>query len=110
MCIYNHLLDVVSLLLTIWFHYINVNVVLETIIYAMLSTVNTCELIIPKILLLYILCYHTCSVVIYVLLLYLFCYHIYFVIIFLLLSYLFCYHIGSVGEAACDYIYGCDYV
>ena len=47
MCIYNHLLDLVDLLLTIWFHYINMNVVLETVMYAILSTVNTCELIIP---------------------------------------------------------------
>ena len=47
MCIYNHLLDLVGLLLTIWFNYININVVLETVMYAMLSTVNTCELIIP---------------------------------------------------------------
>ena len=48
MCIYNHLLDLVGLLLTIWFHYINnMNVVLDTAMYAILSTVNTCELIIP---------------------------------------------------------------
>ena len=47
MCIYNPLLDLVGLLLTIWFHYINMNVVLETVMYAILSTVNTCELIIP---------------------------------------------------------------
>ena len=47
MCIYNHLLDLVGLLLTIWFHYINMNVVLETVMYAILSTVNTYELIIP---------------------------------------------------------------
>ena len=33
MCIYNHLLDLVGLLLTIWFHYINMNVVLETVMY-----------------------------------------------------------------------------
>ena len=45
MCIYKHLLDLVGLSLTIWFHYINMNVVLETVIYAILSTVNTCELI-----------------------------------------------------------------
>ena len=25
MCIYNHILDLVGLLLTIWFHYINMN-------------------------------------------------------------------------------------
>ena len=47
MCIYNYLLDLVGLLLTIWFYYINMNVVLETVMYAMLSTVNTCELLIP---------------------------------------------------------------
>ena len=46
-CIYNHLLDLVGLLLTIWFHYINMNVVLETVMYAILSTVNSYELIIP---------------------------------------------------------------
>ena len=47
MCIYNHILDLVSLLLTIWFLNINMNTVLETVMCAMLSTVNTCELIIP---------------------------------------------------------------
>ena len=47
MCIYNHLLDLVGLLLTIWFHYINMNVVLETVMYAIPSTVNSYELIIP---------------------------------------------------------------
>ena len=47
MCIYNYLLDLVGLLLTIWFYYINMNVVLETVMYAMLSTVNTCEPLIP---------------------------------------------------------------
>ena len=36
-----------SLLLTIWVHYINMNVVLETVMYAILSTVNSYELIIP---------------------------------------------------------------
>ena len=44
----------------------------------------------PKIVLLYILCYHICPVIIS---------------IFVLLSYLFCYNIGSVCEAACDYIF-----
>ena len=33
---YNHLLDLVGLLLTIWFHYINMNVVLESAMYAIL--------------------------------------------------------------------------
>ena len=39
-------MDLVGLLLTIWFHYINMNVVLKNVMYAILSTVNTCELII----------------------------------------------------------------
>ena len=48
MCIYNYILDLVGLLLKIWFYYINMNAVLETVMCAMLSTVNTCELIIPR--------------------------------------------------------------
>ena len=47
MCIYNHILDLVGLLLTIWFHYINMSTAIETVMCAMLLTVNTCELIIP---------------------------------------------------------------
>ena len=47
MCIYNHLLDLVGLLQTILIHYINMNAVLETVMYAMLSTINTYLLIIP---------------------------------------------------------------
>ena len=47
MCIYNNILDLVGVLLTIWFHYINMNAVLKTVMCAMLSMVNTCELIIP---------------------------------------------------------------
>ena len=64
------------------------NVVLETVMYAILSTVNTSELTIP----LWVprFCYYTYFVTISDLLLYL---------------YLFCYHIGFVGEAACDYIF-----
>ena len=47
MCKKNHILDLVGLLLTIWFQYINMIAVLETVMYAMLSTVNTCLLILP---------------------------------------------------------------
>ena len=61
------------------------NVVLETVMYAMLSTVNTCELIIP--LSNPTFCYYIYFVTISILLLYLylFCYHICFVIISVLL-------------------------
>ena len=67
------------------------NVVLETVMYAILSTVNTCELIIP--LRNPRFCYYAYFVNISDLLLYLylFCYHICFVIIFVLLSYRFCW-------------------
>ena len=44
MRIYNHLLNLVGSLLTIWFHHNNMNVVLEIVMYAMLSPVNMCEL------------------------------------------------------------------
>ena len=43
-CVIN---TVITVLLTIWFHYINMNGVFETVMCAMLSTVNTCLLIIP---------------------------------------------------------------
>ena len=52
------------------------NVVLETVMYAILSTVNTCELIIPLthdfVTIYRLLCCHICFVAISVLLLYLF--------------------------------------
>ena len=89
MCIYNDLLDLVGLLLTIWFDYINMNVVLETVMYAILSTVNTCELIIPLSDLRF--CYYIYLVSISDLLPYLSCYYICFVTIFVLLSYRFCW-------------------
>ena len=40
----DHLLDLVGLVLIILFHLINMNVVLEIVMYAMLLTVNTCLL------------------------------------------------------------------